>query len=53
MALTTTDNIDIGERHVDGFCSELLNPLSGQRGIVVQPLPFPVPAIYRVILPDG
>jgi hypothetical protein len=45
--------IDLGERHVDGFCSELLNPLSGQRGIVVQPLPFPVPAIYRVILPDG
>jgi hypothetical protein len=49
----TPDNNDMGERHVDGFCSELLNPLSGQRGVVVQPLPFPVPAIYLVILPDG
>ena len=38
---------------VDGWCSELLNPLSGQRGIVAQPLPFPVPAIYRVTLSMG
>jgi len=38
---------------VDGWCSELLNPLSGQRGIVAQPLPFPVPAIYRVTLSLG
>ncbi|KAL3904939.1 MAG: hypothetical protein SGILL_009876, partial [Bacillariaceae sp.] len=41
------------ERRVDGWCSELLNPLSGQRGIIAQPLPFPVPAIYRVTLPIG
>jgi hypothetical protein len=41
------------ERQVDGWCSELLNPLSGQRGIIAQPLPFPVPAIYRVTLPIG
>ncbi|KAG7370621.1 zinc finger C3HC4 type domain containing protein [Nitzschia inconspicua] len=41
------------ERRVDGWCSELLNPLSGQRGIIAQPLPFPVPAIYRVVFPDG
>jgi len=40
-------------RKVDGWCSELLNPLSGQRGIVAQPLPFPVPAVYRVTLPIG
>mmetsp|Transcript_13170 Transcript_13170/g.37036 ORF Transcript_13170/g.37036 Transcript_13170/m.37036 type:complete len:702 (+) Transcript_13170:270-2375(+) len=38
---------------VEGWCSELLNPLSGQRGIVAQPLPFPVPAVYRVTLPMG
>ena len=38
---------------VDGWCSELLNPLSGQRGIVAQPLPFPVAAIYRVTLAMG
>lgn len=38
---------------VEGWCSEFLNPLSGQRGHVVQPLPFPVPAIYRVTLEEG
>ncbi|CAB9504158.1 protein ligase Mdm2 [Seminavis robusta] len=38
---------------VEGWCSEFLNPLSGQRGHVVQPLPFPVPAVYRVTLPEG
>lgn len=38
---------------VEGWCSELLNPLSGQRGIIAQPLPFPVPAVYRVTLPMG
>jgi hypothetical protein len=41
------------QRGVDGWCSELLNPLSGQRGVIAQPLPFPVPAIYRVTLPLG
>ena len=40
-------------RVVDGWCSELLNPLSGQRGIIAQPLPFPVPALYRVTLAIG
>jgi len=40
-------------RWVDGWCSEFLNPLSGQRGTVVQPLPFPVPALYRVTLSAG
>jgi hypothetical protein len=38
---------------VDGWCSEYLNPQSGQRGIVVHPLSFPVPALYRVTLPIG
>ena len=36
-----------------GWISETLNPLSGLRGPVVQPLPFPVPAKYRVILMQG
>lgn len=36
-----------------GWISEALNPLSGQRGFVAQPLPFPVPALYRVTFPEG
>ena len=40
-------------RIIDGWCSEFLNPLSGQRGMVAQPVPFPVPALYRVTLPLG
>lgn len=44
---------EVSRMRVDGWCSELLNPLSGQRGIVAQPLPFPVPVIYRVTLSMG
>ena len=40
-------------RWIDGWCSEYLNPQSGQRGIVILPLTFPVPALYRVTLPIG
>ena len=40
-------------RLVEGWISEFLNPLSGQRGHIAQPLPFPVPAQYRVTLADG
>lgn len=36
-----------------GWVSELLNPLSGQRGQIIQQLPFPVPILYRVILSEG
>ena len=46
-------NIHNKPHWVDGWCSEFLNPLSGQRGIVAQPLPFPVPALYRVTLSLG
>ncbi len=35
---------------IDGWCSEFLNPLSGQRGSILQPLPFPLPALYRIDL---
>ena len=38
---------------IHGWCSELLNPLSGQRGIIAQPLPYCIPATYRVTLPIG
>ena len=45
------DNGD--ERFVCGWCSEFLNPLSGQRGTILVPLPLPVPAIYKVTLNEG
>ena len=41
------------EEAVEGWISEFLNPLSGKRGPIAQPLPFPVPALYRVILKEG
>ena len=40
-------------RPVEGWISEYLNPMSGQQGPIAQPLPFPVPALYKVILPRG
>jgi len=40
-------------RKIGGWVSEALNPLSGQSGPVVQPLPFPVPVLYRVTLVEG
>lgn len=38
---------------VTGWCSEQMNPLSGRRESILQPLPMPAPARYRVVLPDG
>lgn len=49
----TDDSQKHTQRWIDGWCSEYLNPQSGQRGIVVEPLSFPVPALYRVTLPIG
>ena len=49
----TSDGKQPPPRQVEGWCSEFLNPLSGQRGHVVQSLPFPVPALYKVTLPQG
>jgi hypothetical protein len=40
-------------RLVEGWCSQFLNPMSGQGGSVVQPIPFCVPVVYRVTLPEG
>jgi len=36
-----------------GYVSEFLNPLSGQRGNVIEPIPFPTPALYKVISSKG
>mmetsp|Transcript_9854 Transcript_9854/g.14575 ORF Transcript_9854/g.14575 Transcript_9854/m.14575 type:complete len:962 (-) Transcript_9854:593-3478(-) len=53
------DDVHSGEegesrmRTVVGWISESLNPLSGQRGPIAQPVPFPIPALYRVRLQDG
>lgn len=44
------DDASYNPQYVEGWCSEFLNPLSGQRGSIIQPLPFPVPALYRVAL---
>ena len=37
----------------DGWISEDLNPLSGQRGPVAEPLPVAAPLTFRVVLRDG
>lgn len=36
-----------------GWISEMLNPLSGQRGSIVKALPFPVPMLFQVTLEAG
>jgi hypothetical protein len=36
-----------------GWCSEFLNPVSGQRGPILRPLPLVVPALFKVSLEDG
>ncbi len=40
-------------KKIVGWISEVLNPLSGQNGPIVQPIPFPIPSQYRVTLPEG
>ena len=40
-------------QYITGWISEFLNPLSGQRGPIALPLPFPAPALYEVSLPEG
>lgn len=46
---------DEGATRVEGWLSEYLNPTSttGERGPIVQPVPFPVPALYQVSLREG
>jgi len=44
---------DVEARTVTGWISEALNPLSGQRGPVVQPVPLPAPLQCRIIFAEG
>ncbi len=47
------DADSFGMTKCSGYISEFLNPLSGQRGNVVEPIPFPVPVLYRVVHAKG
>jgi hypothetical protein len=47
------ENESAAYRRVEGWCSTALNPLSGQRGKILQPFPLVRPAVYRIILPQG
>mmetsp|Transcript_11968 Transcript_11968/g.14944 ORF Transcript_11968/g.14944 Transcript_11968/m.14944 type:complete len:799 (+) Transcript_11968:565-2961(+) len=49
----STESIFSPTSLMEGWVSEVLNPLSGQQGPIMQPLPFPVPALYRVSLSEG
>jgi E3 ubiquitin-protein ligase Mdm2 len=46
---------DEGATPIQGWISEYLNPTStsGERGPIVQPVSFPVPALYQVSLKEG
>jgi len=50
---TENNHTKEGREGVRGWISEKLNPASGQEGYIVRPLPFPVPALYRVVLEEG
>ena len=55
----TSSSADVDDRNAEasqtvrGWISEALNPLSGQRGPVVQPLPLPAPIQCRVVYAEG
>ena len=57
--LDDSSSTDAGANHaveartVTGWISEALNPLSGQRGPVVQPVPLPAPLQCRIIYAEG
>jgi len=38
---------------LQGWISENLNPQSGQQGPIARPLPFPVPALFKVVIGVG
>jgi hypothetical protein len=40
-------------RTADGWISEMLNPLSGQRGPIVEQLPLEQPLKFRIVFPGG
>jgi hypothetical protein len=44
---------DEGATPVQGWISEYLNSASGERGPIAHPVPFPLPALYRVTFQEG
>jgi E3 ubiquitin-protein ligase Mdm2 len=50
---STSTEVKMEKRKIVGWISEGLNPLSGQTGPIVKSIPFPVPAQFRITLPDG
>lgn len=50
MALS---RLQVEYKSTRGWCSEFLNPLSGQSGTILRPLPLTVPMQLRVVLPQG
>jgi len=45
------DDYDGTATVIEGWCSECFNPLSGQRGTILQPIPLAVPVWYRQVQP--
>lgn len=50
MALS---RLQVEYQSIRGWCSEFLNPLSGQSGTILRPLPLTVPMQVRVVLSQG
>ncbi|KAL7566059.1 hypothetical protein ACA910_009846 [Epithemia clementina (nom. ined.)] len=38
----------VGQARVEGWCSQFLNPMAGQRGSILQPVPLAVPVWYQI-----
>lgn len=41
----------VGKPKITGWCSQFLNPMAGQRGAIVQPIPLAVPVWYEIRQP--
>ena len=53
LQIAFVNNDSGGDKQLSGYISEFLNPLSGQRGNIVEQVSFPVPALYKVKHSDG
>lgn len=53
LQIAFVNNDSGGDKQLSGYISEFLNPLSGQRGNIVEQVSFPVPALYKVKHCDG
>ena len=38
----------VGNPRVQGWCSQFLNPMAGQRGAILQPVPLAIPVWYHI-----